>query len=153
METDSTFALAHLRRAQAFGWTGGYGSKDSHEAVRRGVDSPIAFLRATGGSWRVIRLFDQGKPASIDSLRAFVTEYPDDVEGWFLLGESMFHIQAYRPSPPESISAVFDSVLRRDSTLFPALLHPLDLEPCLSRPAPGSPVISPASRAPLRLAR
>jgi tetratricopeptide (TPR) repeat protein len=39
----------------------------------------------------------------------------------------MFHIQAYRPSPPESVYAVFDSVLRRDSTLFPALLHPLDL--------------------------
>lgn len=28
---------------------------------------------------------------------------------------------------PDSISAVFDSVLRRDSTLFPALIHPLDL--------------------------
>jgi tetratricopeptide (TPR) repeat protein len=39
----------------------------------------------------------------------------------------MFHIQPYRPSPPESVTAVFDSVLRWDSTLFPALIHPLDL--------------------------
>jgi len=39
----------------------------------------------------------------------------------------MFHLQAFRPTPPDSITAIFDSVLRRDSTLFPALIHPLDL--------------------------
>jgi hypothetical protein len=39
----------------------------------------------------------------------------------------MFHTASFRPSPPESISAVFDSVLRRDSTLFPALIHPMEL--------------------------
>src|SRR5918995_343117 len=33
VETDSTFALAHLRRAQAFGWTAGYGLGESNEAV------------------------------------------------------------------------------------------------------------------------
>jgi serine/threonine-protein kinase len=127
VETDSTFALAHLRRAQVFGWTGGYGNKESSDAVAAGVRFgnrlPARDRRLLVG----YRLFDEGKPAAIDSLRAFVTEYPDDVEGWYLLGESKFHIQSYRPSPPESVSAVFDSVLRRDSTLFPALLHPMDL--------------------------
>src|SRR3954454_490942 len=37
IEGDSTFALAHLRRAQAFGWTGGYGSKESHQSVASAV--------------------------------------------------------------------------------------------------------------------
>ncbi|HEY9014846.1 MAG TPA: hypothetical protein VIM84_07275, partial [Gemmatimonadales bacterium] len=73
------------------------------------------------------RLFDEGKPAAIDTLRAFIASYPDDVEGWYLLGESLYHIQAYRPTPPDSVAAVFDSVLRRDSTLFPALIHPMEL--------------------------
>jgi tetratricopeptide (TPR) repeat protein len=73
------------------------------------------------------RLFDEGKPSSMDSLRAFVATYPDDVEGWYMLGEAAYHIQAFRPTSPDSISAVFDSVLRRDSTLFPALVHPLEL--------------------------
>jgi tetratricopeptide (TPR) repeat protein len=73
------------------------------------------------------RLFDEGKPFAIDSARAFLRTYPDDVEGWFVLGESMFHLRAFRPTPPDSITAIFDSVLRRDSTLFPALVHPLDL--------------------------
>jgi TolB-like protein len=127
IEADSTFALAHLRRAQVYGWTGGYGSKESHEAVAAGA----RFAGRLGPRDRRLligyQLFDQGKPAAIDSLRAFVNAYPDDVEGWYLLGESMFHIQALRPSPPDSIVAVFDSVVRRDSTLFPALIHPLDL--------------------------
>ncbi|HEY8198004.1 MAG TPA: serine/threonine-protein kinase [Gemmatimonadales bacterium] len=127
VETDSTFALAHLRRAQTFGWTGGYGNEEAHAAVaaavRFGRRLPDRDRRLLAG----YRLYDEGKPAAIDSLRAFVAAYPEDVEGWYLLGESMFHIQPYRPSPPESVSAAFDSVLQRDSTLFPALLHPMDL--------------------------
>ena len=127
VEADSTFALAHLRRAQVFGWTSGYGNKDAHEAVaaavRFGKRLPERDRRLLAG----YRLFDEGKPASIDSLRAFTRAYPNDVEGWYMLGESMFHLNAFRPAAPESISAVFDSVLRRDSTLFPALIHPMEL--------------------------
>jgi tetratricopeptide (TPR) repeat protein len=127
VEADSTFALAHLRRAEVYGWTGGYGSKQSHDAVAAGV----RFAGRLGPRDRRLlvgyQLFDQGKPAAIDSLSAFVASYPDDVEGWYLLGESLFHIRGFRPVPPDSVSAVFDSVLRRDSTLFPALIHPLDL--------------------------
>jgi serine/threonine-protein kinase len=127
VEADSTFALAHLRQAQVIGWTGGYGNKESHEAVaaavRFGKRLPERDRRLLAG----YRLFDEGKPASIDSLRAFVGAYPSDVEGWYMLGESMYHLNAFRPTAPESISAVFDSVLRRDSTLFPALIHPMEL--------------------------
>ncbi len=127
VETDSTFALAHLRRAQVFGWIGGYGNKNAHDAVAAGVRFaqrlPPRDRRLLVG----YQLFDRGKPASIDSLRAFVAEFPEDVEGWFLLGEAMFHTKSFRPSAPDSIAAVFDSVLRRDSTLFPALIHPLEL--------------------------
>jgi len=127
VETDSTFALAHLRRAQVFGWIGGYDNKDAHDAVAAGVRFAGRLPPRDRRLLLGYRLFDQGKPASIDSLRAFVAEYPEDVEGWFLLGEAMFHTKSFRPVEPESISAVFDSVLRRDSTLFPALIHPMEL--------------------------
>jgi len=127
VETDSTFALAHLRRAQVFGWTGGYGADEAHRAIAAGVRFaerlPPRDRRLMAG----YQLFEQGKPAAIDSLRAFVAEYPGDVEGWYLLGEAMFHLRSSRPTAPDSVSAVFDSVLRRDSTLFPALIHPIDL--------------------------
>jgi tetratricopeptide (TPR) repeat protein len=127
VESDSTFALAHLRRAQVVGWTEGYGNRVSREAVaaatRFANRLPARDRRLLAG----YRLFDQGKPAAIDSLRAFVATNPEDVEGWFMLGEAMHHAASFRPAPPESISAAFDSVLRRDSTLFPALIHPLEL--------------------------
>ncbi len=127
VETDSTFALAHLRRAQTIGWIGGYGNQDAHEAVAAGVRFAKRLPARDRRLLASYQLFDQGKPASIDSLRAFVAEFPADVEGWFLLGEAMFHTKSFRPSSPDSISAVFDSVLRRDSTLFPALIHPMEL--------------------------
>jgi len=127
VEADSTFALAHLRRAQALGWTGGYGDEESHAAVaaaaRFATRLPARDRRLLAG----YQLFDRGKPASIDSFRAFVATYPDDVEGWYMLGESLYHIQGFRPVPPETTAAVFDSVLRRDSMLFPALVHPMEL--------------------------
>ena len=127
VEADSTFALAHLRRAEVYGWTGGYGSKESHDAVAAAVRFA---RRLSPRDQRLLvgyQLFDSGKPAAIDSLSAFVGSYPEDVEGWYLLGESLFHIRSFRPVAPDSISGVFDSVLTRDSTLFPALIHPLDL--------------------------
>jgi tetratricopeptide (TPR) repeat protein len=127
VETDSTFALAHLRRAQVFGWTGGYGNPESRAAVAAGVRFagrlPPRERRMLAGYW----LFEQGKPASVDSFRAYVATHSEDVEGWFLLGEALFHTNVFRPGTPEAISAVFDSVLRRDSTLFPAILHPVEL--------------------------
>jgi tetratricopeptide (TPR) repeat protein len=109
------------------GWTGGYGNRVSREAVaaatRFANRLPARERRLLAG----YRLFDQGKPAAIDSLRAFVATNPEDVEGWFMLGEAMHHTASFRPAAPDSISAAFDSVLRRDSTLFPALIHPLEL--------------------------
>ena len=37
VEVDSTFALAHFRRALTYGWTGGYGSSASLEASAAGT--------------------------------------------------------------------------------------------------------------------
>jgi serine/threonine-protein kinase len=127
VEIDSTFALAHLRRAQVFGWTGGYGNDESRAALaaanRFAARLPARDRRLLAG----YQLFDQGKPVSADSLRAYVGAYPEDVDGWFLLGEAAFHTHIWRPVSPESVYAAFDSVLRRDSTLFPALIHPTEV--------------------------
>jgi hypothetical protein len=127
VEIDSTFALAHLRRAQVFGWTGGYGDEQSRTALaaanRFVTRLPARDRRLLAG----YQLFDRGKPASSDSLRAYVAAYPEDVDGWFMLGESVFHTHIWRPVSPESVYAAFDSVLRRDSTLFPALIHPTEV--------------------------
>ena len=127
IEIDSTFALAHLRRAQVFGWTGGYGNRESQTALaaagRFAGRLPPRDRRLLAG----YQLFDTGKPASVDSLRSYVAAHPEDVEGWFLLGEASFHTHIYRPTAPDSTYAAFDSVIRRDSTLYPALIHPFEV--------------------------
>ncbi len=69
---DSTFSLAHLRRAQVYGWTGGYGSKESHEAVAAGVRYAGRLSPRDRRLLLGYQMFDQGRPAAIDSLRAFV---------------------------------------------------------------------------------
>ena len=127
VEADSTFALAHFRRALAFGWSGGYGSERSSAAAAAGLrfadrlpERDRALLAAYG-------LFERGKPSAVDTLRRYVAKNPEDVEGWYLLGEALFHSQAYTAADPDTIRAAFDSVLRRDSTLTPAMLHPMEL--------------------------
>ena len=54
VEVDSTFALAHLRRAQVFGWTGGYGNKESNEAVAAGVRFGNRLPGGIAGFWWAI---------------------------------------------------------------------------------------------------
>ncbi len=127
VEIDSTFALAHFRRALVFGWTGGYGSEDSREAAEAGFRFahrlPPRDRRLLGN----YLLFERGKPSSVDSLRAFVADHPADLEGRYLLGEALHHTRAYTGVSPDTIVAAFDSVLRRDSSLIPAALHPIEL--------------------------
>jgi len=127
VEVDSSFALANMRRALVFGWTGGYGSSASLAASAAGFRFadrlPPRDRRLLNG----YRAFERGKPGAIDSLRAFVAEYPGDLEGWYLLGESLFHINDFAPASPDSTLAAFDRVLQGDSTLLPAAIHQLDL--------------------------
>ena len=126
-EVDSTFALAHLRRALVYGWTGGYGSKQSVAAAAAGVRFADRLPPRDRRLLNAYRAFDDGQVRAIDSLKAFVTEYPDDLEGWYLYGEALFHLRALAPTSADSIIAVFDHVLRADSSLVPAVIHQLNL--------------------------
>ncbi len=127
VEVDSTFALAHLRRALVYGWTGGYGSPASHEAA----EAAFRFSgRLPPRSRRLLegyRAFDEGSPRAIDSMRAYVARYPEDPEGWYTYGEALFHLRELVPYPADTILAAFDKVIASDSTLTPALIHPLEL--------------------------
>ena len=127
VEVDSTFALAHFRRALTYGWTGGYGSTASLEASAAGTRFAKRLQPRERRLLVGYRLFDQGKPAAVDSFHSFLKEYPDDLDGWYLLGEALFHTREYTGAAPETISAAFDSVVHGDSGLVPALIHPIEL--------------------------
>lgn len=127
VEVDSTFALAHLRRALVFGWTGGYGSPESQQAAAAGLRFAERLPPRSRRLLNGYRLFDAGSPLAIDSMRAFVAEYPDDLEGWFTYGEALYHLRDVVPNELDTILAAFDSVIAGDSALTPAVIHPLEL--------------------------
>lgn len=127
VQADSTFALAQYRLAMAYGWGGGYNNQIATKAsiaAGRYSDKLPARLRTLV---RAYRLFQDGNPAAADTMRAYLQQQPDDPDALYLLGESMFHSREIRPFPPESIQAPFERVLAIDSTLTPALIHPLEL--------------------------
>ena len=127
VEVDSTFALAHLRRALVFGWTGGYGSAASNQAAAAGFRYAERLPSRSRRLLEGYRDFQEGSPTAIDSMRAYVEDYPDDPEGWYTYAEALFHLQEITPTPPESVTAAFDRVLAEDSSLTPAVIHPLEL--------------------------
>jgi TolB-like protein len=126
-EVDSTFALAHLRRAIVYGWTGGYGSPASdaaaEAALRYAGRLPARSRRLLAG----YHAFNEGSPRAVDSMRAYVADFPDDLEGWYTYAEALHHLGDLVPNTPDTIIAAFDRVIAGDSTLTPALVHPLEL--------------------------
>lgn len=127
LDADSTFALAHLRLASTYGW-------------REQLDAPRAVQHATAAERLAGRLperdralvsatnaFTGGRRAeALDSLEAFTARYPDDAEGWYLLGDVNYHTRGDTEQPDE-VYAPFERVLRLDPSLTPALTHPLEL--------------------------
>jgi tetratricopeptide (TPR) repeat protein len=127
VEVDSTFALAHLRRALVFGWTGGYGSPASVEAAEAGFRYAERLPPRSRRLLEGYRLFQEASPSAIDSMRAYVADYPADLEGWYFYGEALHHLVELRPVSPDSVTAVFDRVIAGDSTSTPAVVHPMEL--------------------------
>ena len=127
VEVDSTFALAHLRRALVFGWTGGYGSPASVEAAEAGFRYAERLPPRSRRLLQGYQAFQEGSTRSIDSMRAYVEDHPADLEGWYFYGEALYHLVEIQPTSPDTVLAAFDRVIAGDSTSTPALVHPLEI--------------------------
>ncbi|MGE0351676.1 MAG: protein kinase [Gemmatimonadales bacterium] len=127
VELDSTFALANFRLALTSGWQGGWQTRRSTlatEAAIRYADRLPPRERALIGGYR---LFTQARVEAVDSMRRYVRQYPNDPDGWFMLADAQYHMNGLLGLSSEELRAPFDSVLARDSTLVPALIHPIEL--------------------------
>ena len=127
VEVDSTFALAHLRRALVFGWTGGYGSPASEQAAEAGFRYAERLAPRSRRLLEGYQAFQEGHTRAIDSMRAYVNDYPADLEGWYFYGEALHHLGEIEPRSPDTVLAAFDRVIAGDSTSTPALVHPLEI--------------------------
>ncbi|MGD8866772.1 MAG: tetratricopeptide repeat protein [Gemmatimonadales bacterium] len=130
VDADSTFALAHYRLGLTYGWNtrhGGFGSR----AARRHAELAQRYSERLPARERTLvaahALFEDGEVAAHDSMTAYVRRYPDDPEGWYMLGDVRYHAFPLLALEEEQLFDPFDRVIELDPTLAPAIIHPLEL--------------------------
>ncbi|HET9332223.1 MAG TPA: adenylate/guanylate cyclase domain-containing protein, partial [Gemmatimonadota bacterium] len=92
VEADSTFALAQYRLSHVYGWTETIGSDLSILAVERAARYAERLPEREAILVRASLANDRGSLDELDALRQGVRKYPDDVELWFTLGETYYHL-------------------------------------------------------------
>jgi len=128
IEADSTFALAHLRLSQTYGWWSETEFTDlpqqEAEMARQHVDRlPERERLLVEGE----DLWFQGSTRSIDFARDLVKRYPDDVDAWNHLGEILYHEGGKHLIDIEESTRAFFRAIELDPRFTPAYLHPIDL--------------------------
>ena len=120
---DSTFAMAHYRLSKAYGWESGNGATDGHwltaqrmagrlpNRERALVEANVAFLRGA--------VYE-----TLDILNEAVRLHPDDMEAWYVLGDTYYHLgyQALEDAPAQTERA-FGRALELDPTVGPTHIH------------------------------
>ncbi|GLC28330.1 serine/threonine-protein kinase [Roseisolibacter agri] len=156
---DSTFALAHYRRALTLGW-GASGSGDQQQAIRAAqrhaarlpqreralVDAYASFADAMRAQQRGDTLTEgPAFLAAQERYRAIVARDSGDAEAWYGLGDALWH---HRPGGWASATATvnwsgalraFNRTLALDSSFHLAYSHKLDMYRAAADPA--SPVV------------
>ncbi len=122
VSADPHFAFALYRLSLTSAW-----ARYPHEP-QRDDRAEEALLRAVGLPERhtlLIRAHAQATRRSgqaVATLRELTTKYPDDVEGWFLLGDAYYHGLG-GAAPADSFRAALRRGLELDSSFGPAYLH------------------------------
>ncbi|MGH7481234.1 MAG: adenylate/guanylate cyclase domain-containing protein, partial [Longimicrobiales bacterium] len=123
VELDPGFALGHYRLALTESW-----SALPHRPVmtRHGQE---AYARSAGLPERQSLLLranaemERGLPQAIATLDTLTRKYPDDVEGWFLLGDGYYHFGDEVGVSDDAFRDAFRRAIELDDTFGPAYLH------------------------------
>ncbi len=120
---DSTFALAHYRLAISRTWatrTGVDAGAHADAAARFAVRlAPIA--RDLLAAYRAYRTPNADEAERL--YRQATASHPDNVEGWFMLGETLFHFNPLRGRHRAEAEPVFARVLALDPGNPHVLIH------------------------------
>jgi tRNA A-37 threonylcarbamoyl transferase component Bud32/TolB-like protein len=127
VQQDSTFALAHYRLAMAIGWKGGYNQPRAKTATAAALRFSTRLQPRERALITAYDLFSKGQLAAIDSMQKYTAAFPDDIEGWNLLGETQYHTRQLTGLDDATLERPFDRVLALDSTLSPVAIHPIEL--------------------------
>ncbi len=126
VEADSTFAMANWRLATAYGWAESITSELGEGAIDRAVRHADRLPEHEAVLLRADYALTHGSLDGIEPLEREVRRRPDDVEGWYLLGETYFHLGPAALIPLAKTEEAFAHAVQLDPRFFPAYIHRVD---------------------------
>jgi class 3 adenylate cyclase/tetratricopeptide (TPR) repeat protein len=127
VEADSTFALAQYRLSLAYGWTESIGSDLSTLALERAARFAERLTEREAILVRASLANERGSLDGLDALRQGVRKYPDDVELWFTLGETYYHLGQFALSTDAQHDEAWERAIALDPGLAPLYIHPTEV--------------------------
>jgi len=124
---DSTFALAHWRLGETIGWMDGIGDPEGRAAKEKArqygdrLPAREATLLTIGASIASTALFDE-----METLRRYVARYPDDPDGWYLMGEAALHTRTATGVTDDQLEEALYKTVELDPTFGPYYVHALE---------------------------
>jgi tetratricopeptide (TPR) repeat protein len=123
---DSSFALAHYRLSVAAGWV------PQPELAATAIQAAVRHARHLPERYRLLleaRLaYEEGRATDAEqTYRAILTVYPDEVEAWYGLGETLYHFNRLRGRLQADAWDPLWRALRLDPEHGDAIHHLLDL--------------------------
>lgn len=121
---DSTFALAYWRLGETIGWTDGIGAPEGREAKQKAerygdrLPAREAALLRVGSAVANNRALD-----IVTDLRSYLARYPDDPDGWYMLGEVGLHAYAPTGVTDAEVEQALLKAIELDPTFGPYHVH------------------------------
>ena len=126
VEADSTFAMANWRLATAYGWAESISSELAEGAIDRAVRHADRLPEHEAVLLRADYALLQGSLEGIEPLEREVRRRPDDAEGWYMLGETYFHLGSAALIPLAKIEEACARAVELDPRFLPAYIHRID---------------------------
>ena len=127
VERDSTFALAHWRLGETYGWIEGIASEEGRRHKERAQAladrlpererTLLTVTSAIGSNALGLR--------EMQTLRAYLQRYPDDPDGWYLLGEAGLHSWTFTGISDDELEEALYRTVALDPTFSPYYEHAL----------------------------
>jgi class 3 adenylate cyclase/tetratricopeptide (TPR) repeat protein len=127
VEADSTFALAHYRLSLAYGWTQTIASDLSTYYLEQAARYVGRLPEREAILIKAALALERGTLDGLELLRQGVRKYPDDVELWFTLGETYYHLGEREMVDEAQYDAPWERAIELDPSLAPLYIHPTEI--------------------------